>query len=147
LDELTELALISARVAVVSACQTGVTNLGQESDEGLSIASGLIGVGAACAIASLWPVDDLATALLMSRLYRMMVSEDHSPPEALRKAQLWLREVSRVELRAFLDRHPAIRAEFLRRGGEEYQSILAMDDDDKPFAHPYFWAGFIAAGA
>lgn len=147
LDELTGLAPISARVAVVSACQTGVTSLVNEADEGLSIASGLVGIGAACAIASLWPVDDLATALLMSRLYHVIVREDRRPPEALRTAQAWLRQLSREDLDEFLDRHPAIRAEFLRRGGGTAGQPQSAAPEDRPYAHPYFWAGFVAVGA
>lgn len=134
---------------MVSACQSGVTNLGAEGDEGLLIASALVGIGAACSIASLWPVDDLATALLMSRLYQEMVPASRPPAYALRSAQLWLRGLDLVGREAFLDKHPTIRAEFLRRRDRDAgrPSAAAFAHASQPYAHPYYWAGFVAVGA
>jgi CHAT domain-containing protein len=44
--------------------------------------------GARRVVASLWQVDDLATAELMARFYHGMLKEGQRPAEALRKAQL-----------------------------------------------------------
>jgi CHAT domain-containing protein len=41
-------------------------------------------------VASLWPVDDAATAALMGRFYRALFQERRRPSEALREAQLSL---------------------------------------------------------
>jgi hypothetical protein len=68
------------------------------------------------AVASLWPVDDLATALLMTPVYEELFAAPHSLPEALRRAQLWLRDLTADGARAFLDAHPALAAERRRRG-------------------------------
>jgi CHAT domain-containing protein len=43
--------------------------------------------GAERVAASLWKVDDLATAELMGRFYRGMLEKDLSPAAALRRAQ------------------------------------------------------------
>lgn len=71
--------------------------------------------GAACVIASLWPVRDDTTALLMARLYTEMIERGLRPPEALRQAQLWLRDLTDPELDAYLADHPSLAAEFARR--------------------------------
>jgi len=149
LDGLAALSPIPSRVAVVSACQSGVTNIGDASEEGLSVASVLVGVGAACAIASLWPVEDVSTAILMSRLYEHLVLDGQPPERALRSAQLWLRDLDVAGRENFLDKHPTVRAEFVRRRNASGLGAAsqAVGDADRPYAHPYFWAGFVAVGA
>ena len=59
----------------------------------------MLAAGSACVIASLWPVDDAATALLMSKLYDELSEDDLRAPEALRRAQLWLRSLTADEER------------------------------------------------
>ncbi len=78
---------LPAEVVVLSACQTA---LGQEiRGEGLiGLTRGFMHAGAARVVASLWPVDDLATAELMTRFYRGMLKEGRPPAAALRAAQL-----------------------------------------------------------
>jgi CHAT domain-containing protein len=44
--------------------------------------------GAPRVVASLWPVDDLASARLMMRMYEGMLTRKLSPAAALRQAQL-----------------------------------------------------------
>jgi CHAT domain-containing protein len=39
-------------------------------------------------VASLWKVEDEATAALMKRFYQRMLQDNHSPAQALRMAQL-----------------------------------------------------------
>jgi CHAT domain-containing protein len=51
--------------------------------------------GAARVVASLWPVDDLATAELMTRFYRGMLAERRPPAAALRAAQLEMQRSAR----------------------------------------------------
>ena len=78
---------LSADVVVLSACQTG---LGKEiKGEGLvGLTRGFMYAGAQRVVASLWQVDDLATAELMKRFYREMLKENLRPAAALRAAQL-----------------------------------------------------------
>jgi CHAT domain-containing protein len=77
----------NADLVVLSACQTG---LGQEvKGEGLiGLTRGFMYAGASRVVASLWKVDDLATAELMKRFYRGMLREKLRPAAALRAAQL-----------------------------------------------------------
>ncbi|HVF87434.1 MAG TPA: CHAT domain-containing protein, partial [Pyrinomonadaceae bacterium] len=78
---------LPAEVVVLSACQTA---LGKEiKGEGLvGLTRGFMYAGAERVVASLWQVDDLATAELMKIFYRGMLKEGLRPAAALRAAQL-----------------------------------------------------------
>lgn len=78
---------LSADLVVLSACQTG---LGREvRGEGLiGLTRGFMYAGAPRVVASLWKVDDAATAELMSSFYRGMLKEGKTPAAALRAAQI-----------------------------------------------------------
>ncbi len=78
---------LNADLVVLSACQTA---LGKEiKGEGLiGLTRGFMYAGAPRVVASLWKVDDLATAELMKRFYRAMLQGKQRPAAALRAAQL-----------------------------------------------------------
>jgi tetratricopeptide (TPR) repeat protein len=151
--ELTAVVGLSTRVVVISACQSAQSTIAGEPHEEISIATAMLAAGSACAIASLWPVDDLATALLMTRLYQELLLRKSAPPQALRTAQLWLRNLSNDEEQRFLDRHPQLAAEYARRieqgdppGRRGKELAGAAPGAGRPYAHPEFWAPFIAVG-
>jgi CHAT domain-containing protein len=77
---------LSADLVVLSACQTA---LGRPiAGEGLvGLARGFMHAGAPRVVATLWKVDDSATAELMTRFYRSMVEEGAPAAQALRAAQ------------------------------------------------------------
>lgn len=77
----------SADLVVLSACQTA---LGKEiKGEGLvGLTRGFMYAGAKQVIASLWKVDDRATAELMKYFYQNLFKNNQSPSQALREAQL-----------------------------------------------------------
>jgi CHAT domain-containing protein len=78
---------LNADLVVLSACQTG---LGKEvRGEGLiGLTRGFMYAGAPRVMASLWQVDDAATAALMKRFYQNMLQEKLPPAAALRAAQI-----------------------------------------------------------
>jgi CHAT domain-containing protein/tetratricopeptide (TPR) repeat protein len=78
---------LPADLVVLSACQTA---LGKEiSGEGLlGLTRGFMYAGAQRVMASLWSIDDVATAELMGRFYRAMEQGRMRPAAALRQAQI-----------------------------------------------------------
>jgi CHAT domain-containing protein/Tfp pilus assembly protein PilF len=78
---------LNADLVVLSACQTA---LGKEvRGEGLiGLTRGFMYAGAPRVVASLWRVDDRATAELMKRFYQGMLKEGLRPAAALRAAQV-----------------------------------------------------------
>ncbi len=78
---------LPADLVVLSACQTA---LGKEiKGEGLiGLTRGFMHAGAERVVASLWQVDDQATAQLMQSFYRGMLKENLRPAAALRAAQI-----------------------------------------------------------
>ena len=85
---------LPADLVMLSACQTG---LGKEiKGEGLvGLTRGFMYAGAARVGASLWKVDDSATAALMQHFYHAMLKERNSPSAALRAAQLAMLKLKR----------------------------------------------------
>ena len=86
LDDIYNLNL-AADMVVLSACNTG---LGKDvRGEGLvGLVHGFMYAGTSRVVASLWKVDDEATARLMAEFYREMFQGGKSPSTALRSAQI-----------------------------------------------------------
>lgn len=76
---------LSANLVTLSACETGLSKVAN-GDDLVGLTRGFLYAGANSIVASLWKVDDLATAHLMIRFYRGMQQTDKQ--DALRKAQL-----------------------------------------------------------
>ncbi|MEM7480691.1 MAG: tetratricopeptide repeat protein [Acidobacteriota bacterium] len=84
---------LSADLVTLSACETALgKHLRGEGMIGLT--RGFMYAGAPRVVASLWQVQDRATATLMENFYRAMLQDGQSPAEALRWAQavLWRSE-------------------------------------------------------
>jgi CHAT domain-containing protein len=91
---------LNADLVVLSGCQTA---LGQEvSGEGLiGLTRGFMYAGAPRVVASLWNVNDQATANLMKLFYQRMMKDGYRPAAALRAAQIamWKTEPNAVPYR------------------------------------------------
>jgi CHAT domain-containing protein len=164
------------RLVVLSACETGLYDIRSSPDEFVGLPGTFIALGAAGVLGTLWPVSDAATALLIARFYELHLGEGLSPPTALRRAQAWLREASsenlaayakvaaargRLERRRFAEIERDLSAGGLRRSRNSALVEWVKPDATKtkgmkataagkpiarPYAHPYFWAGFIHTG-
>lgn len=85
---------LSAELTVLSACQTA---LGKDvRGEGLvGLTHSFIAAGSKTVVASLWKVDDRATAALMAEFYRALLQDGMTTGEALRAAKLKMKQDKR----------------------------------------------------
>ncbi len=82
---------LPAELVALSACETGLGK--QVKGEGLvSLTRGFMYAGASSVAASLWKVNDEATAELMKVFYANMLQKGMPPAEALRAAQNEIRQ-------------------------------------------------------
>jgi CHAT domain-containing protein len=138
-------ALAGARLVVLSACQTGLTDFRELPDEVIGLPAGFLEAGAAGVVGSLWPVDDRSTALLMGDFHRRVLAGEGAA-EALRAAQRWLRGATRAELGAYYEAHirQMSAAEAFAAQG---QMVGGGPPDEAPYAAPTHWAAFTFNGA
>jgi len=138
--------LSASRLAVLSACQTGITDFQKAPDEAVGLPAGFLEAGVPGVVSTLWPVMDISTALLMAEFYRRHLTQGESPAHALQGAQLWLRDatVSEMDLAAYYERM-ALGQES-DPGTIEFMRRCRANPGWKPFEHPYFWAGFVFSG-
>ncbi len=115
---------LSADLVVLSACETG---LGKDvKGEGLvGLARGFMYAGSKSVVASLWKVDDRATAELMGHFYSKMLREGLSPAAALREAKQSVRTQKRWSA-------PYFWAGFVLQG--EYEGTIETSRDVSPTA-------------
>jgi CHAT domain-containing protein/Tfp pilus assembly protein PilF len=121
---------LSTELIVLSACETG---LGKDvKGEGLvGLTHGFLSAGAKTVVASLWKVDDRATARLMADFYQPMLQQDMSPAAALRAAKLKMMRDPRWSA-------PYYWAGFVLEG--EYANHIAVDH------HPWRRRGLVVSG-
>jgi CHAT domain-containing protein len=131
---------------ILSACETAMSRVTTMPDEFMGFPASLLDHGVNAVLATLWPVDDAATAVLMGRFYAEYNSAVCTPTEALRRAQCWVRTATVAELRGMLGE---LRKEPGRVGELAVQlrvNLFALPQDQRPFAEPYFWAAFTISG-
>lgn len=111
---------LSADLVVLSACDTG---LGKEiKGEGLiGLTRGFMYAGAGGVAASLWKVEDDATAELMTRFYEGMFKKGLTPSAAMREAQIWMWQQKRWQA-------PYFWAAFTIQGRYDQTEIAAAAD-------------------
>jgi CHAT domain-containing protein len=138
---LLEVNLEGLRLAVLSACQSGLGEIaGDQCVQNLGKA--LHAAGCRDVVASLWNVPDDATAALMALFYDELLVKKRPPLEALRRAQL------------YLYRHPEKVKEVAERGpprrDQEEKAPAATSKPAKEAAERTAvkdWAGFFLCGA
>lgn len=116
----------------LSACDTASGGTGTDGKEVEGFGVWAQRQGAKAVVASLWPVADQSTQMLMQQFYRTREGQlPMSKAEALRQAQL-----------ALLRNQGQIDAE--RRGIS--LKIQKNSGQQTPYTHPFYWAPFILIG-
>lgn len=146
-DILTErFDLSSIRLVVLSACQTGMVDVMKVPDEAIGFPAGFIQAGIPAVISTLWPVADIPTAYLMTKFYEFHLKKKLKPAIALNKAQQWLKEACFEELRATIDLKKIKQRSIVTERGVRIENWMEQAGNQKPFAHPYYWAAFYYTG-
>jgi len=109
--EIFELDLKDTNLVALSACETGLSKI-QGGDDLVGLSRGFIYAGTPSILATLWKVDDPATAELMQRFYTNLQSKGMKKPEALQMAQIELKNIPKYK-------HPFYWAPFVMIGDWE----------------------------
>ena len=160
------------RLVVLSACETGLSDITKSPDEFIGLPGAFTALGAAGVLGTLWPVSDVATALLMAKFYDLHLEAGLDPPAALSGAQTWLRNATASDLNGYAEvaagrgrlqvgQAASIADELksLRRSRRNAPLVPMTEGNETgtvqtpspprpahPYAHPYYWAGFIYTG-
>lgn len=143
LDSIFTLNLEQCRLVTLSACETGLIDFRNTSDEYIGLPSGFLYAGASSVVSSLWTVNDLSTAFLMIQFYQNL-QQGLAVGLALNQAQLWLKDLTKRALEIWIEENqlplkPAVRMGLRRR-------LYKLEDDVQPFKSPFYWAAFCAVG-
>jgi CHAT domain-containing protein/tetratricopeptide (TPR) repeat protein len=141
---IVDMPLEKLKLATLSACET---NLGEPtSGESMGLPRAFHLAGCPNVVASLWNVNDSATAALMAKFYHEMWINKKPPIEALREAQLTIYH------------HPELIADFAgERGAPNQKRVLELTPEElkqSALANPQaakradtkLWAAFVLSG-
>ncbi|MBO3460167.1 CHAT domain-containing protein [Aetokthonos hydrillicola Thurmond2011] len=143
LDTIFTLNLEQCRLVTMSACETGLIDFNNTSDEYIGLPSAFLYAGTQYVVSSLWTVKDLSTAFLMAKFYENLQGQT-SVAVALNQAQCWLKGVTKAQLVAWMTENPFPLNPTMRT---PLQRLLhKLQDDDQPFQNPFHWAAFCAIG-
>ena len=133
-------------LVVLSACETAMSRATATPDEFLGFPAAFLHAGTKVVLATLWPVDDAASAVLIGRFYWEWCERSKTPARALRDAQNWLRRATVRELMELLRRlkdEPPPAGPLAARCRTH---LRGNDPESCPYAEPYFWAAFTLFG-
>jgi CHAT domain-containing protein len=147
---------LKTKMVVLSACQSAKGEI-TGGDEIMGFSRALLASGVQAVVVSMWPVDDIATTLLMEEFYKALRAGKH-PAEAIWVAQNIIRDLNDVEIQK---RQSAIADTVIAKTGEEMigsfagrvaiqgndnQQVEASSSSNQNFRNPRFWAPFIVIG-
>jgi len=142
--DVQQLRLAGARV-ILSACESSLST--EHGGDWLGLAGAFLQAGAAQVMGTLWPVNEVATCMLMDRFWAAWVDNNTDPLLALRQAQTEIRALSLHDIRQAL---AAYELTSQAQTAMEKQ-LLALQDalpgTAHPLDHPYYWAPFMLIGA
>lgn len=138
-DLFSQLDLQGCRSVVMGSCESGLSRA-ELASEYIGLPAAMLASGVRYVVGALWTVPQAATAVLVDRLLQALPGDDGSVAQAFSEVQRQVMRLSRDELAHWVGRQlqgHAGRAAAL-------QDVAAMDE--RPFAHPYQWAGLQVVG-
>ncbi len=143
-DIITHFNLENCRLVTLAACETGITDVIQISDEYIGLPYGFLLAGSTNVVCSLWKVSATATALLMIKFYEELRQQDNIAV-ALATAQSWLRDTTVQGFRDWIEQKLSLRRQI--QFDQNFSQIEAKQGKTvKPFESPYYWAAFCSIG-
>jgi CHAT domain-containing protein len=136
---------VNCRLAVLSACESGISDVSRTPDEFTSFPATLLVQGVPGVLSALWQVDDASTAFLISRFFEYLfdTKTPMSPARALRQAQLDLFPLREEDL----DRW-ALNVELPVGDGKQQESRDPGNADGRTFRErPFYWGALTFNGA
>ena len=128
----------SVELLTLSACDTASVGANGKEVEGLAFVAQ--DLGAKAVVASLWPVADEGTEVLMREFYQLKgANPQWSKAEALRQAQIALLKGKEMTKRPSEERRGIVNE--IEGGMKAYKR-----DAKARFGHPHYWAPFILIG-
>lgn len=135
-DEISRLEWKNVELVVLSTCMSGMNDF--TINKGFNgMVSALSAAGVKYVICSLWNQSDFGTAIMMEEFYRLYQQEGKTPFEALREAQIYLKNVTIRELK---DRGWLNITDI--RVKEVIDQYRKMNDRRRPFRNEVYWGGF-----
>lgn len=135
----------------LAGCETGLPKITAPVSDYAGFAEDLfLQRGVSTIISTLWPVQQISTILLMRQFHQYWLrgtpatnEKPLSPAKALRKAQLWLRALTREQAIAELETLASVYS-----SDEIAKEIQALREGivEQPYGHPYFWSTFYVMG-
>ncbi|MEG4171473.1 MULTISPECIES: CHAT domain-containing protein [unclassified Microcoleus] len=137
--------LKTCRLVTLSACETGLIDFDNMSDEYIGLPNGFLLAGSTNVVSSLWTVSSVATAFLMIKFYEELQQQTNIAL-ALNTTQRWLRDTTVQGFLTWLGNSQL---------SEDWQELLIERFNQtpaekratvKPFEQPYYWAAFCTIG-
>jgi CHAT domain-containing protein len=140
------LKLSNVDLLTLSACETGLG--GGRNSKGREVEGfGILGqkLGAKGVLATLWEVADESTAITMQSMYKYRRDKNLSISDSLRDAQLDLLNGTQRPLVRPKLATPS-RKFFGEADTDKRTPTAFIEDKQRPFSHPFYWAPFILMG-
>jgi CHAT domain-containing protein len=150
LGEIFELQLQQSRLTVLSACETGLTDVTDLADEYVGLPSGFLFAGSQAVVSSLWPVSDVSTSVFMMAFYERLAevgTGERAVTRALNETQQWMRTAGKEELEAWVDRREGLSSAQRLQLKIRLEDLAAQaPEGTPPLGDPYHWAPFRVVG-
>jgi CHAT domain-containing protein len=146
---------MSASLVIFSACLSGLSS-SSDSGSSFSFAHAILNSGARAFIGTLWPVNDVATLLIMMMFYERLRA-GHSPSSSLRGAKLTMRNFQEQDLTRLASELQKLEEGHNGRTSEFVTNIKywrkQLDPRERSSKHGYikfreeqYWAPFVLTG-
>ena len=144
-DIITHLKLENCRLVTLAACESGMIDGTNTSDEYIGLPNGFLLAGSTNVVGSLWSVSRIATALLMMKFYEELKHQNNIVL-ALQNSQRWLRNGNITNFKNWLEKSSltlAYQEELIK-----YFDTIERENSEnyQPFLSPADWSAFCCIG-